>query len=187
MLNKLPPLARAPARSRVALLALTAAAAFAATSAAPPIARMASQPGQPSPAPPSGGGVGSAQQAKAAAMSNVRKHPTKTAGDPAAFIEASLANAGARVVLFSQSWCPHSAAAKALLERNGVRFAAVELDEYTDANAVKAELARTTGAGSTPRVFVACKCVGGADALQQAEAAGCLDRVLAAPDFAAAQ
>jgi hypothetical protein len=75
-------------------------------------------------------GLGAADAARAM-TSNVRKHPTKTAGDAAAFINDAL-NAN-RVVVWSQSWCPHSANVKKSLERHGVGYAAVELDEFADA------------------------------------------------------
>lgn len=68
-----------------------------------------------------------------------------------------------------------------------MKYSAVELDQYADAQAVKDHLAHMTGAGTTPRVFVAQKFVGGEDALVQAQKAGTMDLVLNAPDFASAQ
>jgi glutaredoxin len=59
------------------------------------------------------------------------------------------------VVVFSQSFCPHSAATKTLLQQLGAPFKAIELDEYTDGAAIKDVLKEMTGAGTTPRTFIA--------------------------------
>ena len=92
-----------------------------------------------------------------------------------------------QVVLFSQSWCPHSQSAKKILESKGVAYSSIELDEYKDSQSIKDALANLTGAGTTPRVFVAGKFVGGESDLIEAQKNNTLDLVLNAPDFAAQQ
>jgi glutaredoxin len=121
-----------------------------------------------------------------AGLQQLHLKPTVTAKDPQAYVQEALTRE--RVVIFSQTHCPHSTATKKLLEDAGVPYASVELDWLTNADAVKEELTRVTGAAATtPRVFVAKRFVGDHNALEAAKAAGTLERMLQTPDIAAQQ
>lgn len=85
------------------------------------------------------------------------------------------------VVVFSQTFCPHSAEAKIAL--SGVvdpeKVDVVELDQRPDGEEIKEALRDMTGAGTTPRVFIGGRFTGGGDETAEQLMDGRLQRQLA--------
>ncbi|ACO67445.1 predicted protein, partial [Micromonas commoda] len=65
------------------------------------------------------------------------------------------------VVVFSATYCPFSAAAKAALDDAGVPFTAVEWNQTEGGAGFAPALATLTGRSSIPSVWIAGECVGG--------------------------
>ncbi|EGN93545.1 hypothetical protein SERLA73DRAFT_189254 [Serpula lacrymans var. lacrymans S7.3] len=72
-----------------------------------------------------------------------------------------------KVTIFSKTWCPYSARAKALFVKDypGVPAHVLELDETDDGSAIQNYLAEKTGQRSVPNIFVNGTHVGGCDDL----------------------
>jgi len=68
-----------------------------------------------------------------------------------------------RVVAFTKSHCPHSAATKGSLSSEGIRFHAEDIDLWNpeDMKAAQDFFEQTTGARTVPRVFIDGNCIGG--------------------------
>ena len=103
--------------------------------------------------------------------------------------EASLARVRALiasddVVVFSATYCPFSAAAKAALTDAGVPFTAVEWNQTEGGAGFAPALATLTGRSSIPSVWIAGECVGGCNdgnpGVRPLIASGGLDAKLAA-------
>ena len=77
------------------------------------------------------------------------------------------------IVMYSTGWCPYCDRARALLERKGLPFREVKVDE--DPAARDAMLARSGGRRTVPQIFVGDHHVGGFDDLYALEKAGKLD------------
>ena len=80
------------------------------------------------------------------------------------------------VVVYSTGWCPYCVRAKALLERKGVPFREVRVDE--DPAERQAMLERSRGQRTVPQIFIGDRHVGGFDDLYALEKAGELDPLL---------
>jgi len=82
--------------------------------------------------------------------------------DPAR-IDARIAaeSASAPVFLYSFSTCPFCKRAKEILDQEGARFTALELDVEPDGPAIRARLGRLTGRTSMPAIWVGGEYVGG--------------------------
>jgi glutaredoxin 3 len=66
------------------------------------------------------------------------------------------------VVMFSFSGCPFCKSAKKLLDAEGAKYTAVELDQMgLEGKALRAELGRRTGRTSQPNIFIAGRGIGG--------------------------
>ncbi|KAI3433356.1 hypothetical protein D9Q98_003174 [Chlorella vulgaris] len=74
-------------------------------------------------------------------------------------IDAWIANNP--VVVFSWSGCPFCKKAKALLDSEGAKYTALELDQMPDGKAIRAELAKLTDRTSVPNIWIAGQNVGG--------------------------
>lgn len=83
---------------------------------------------------------------------------------------------GARVLMYSRSWCPYCERARALLTSKGVAFEEIDLDAHPEQR--EAMIARSGGAYTVPQIFIGERHVGGSDDLYQLEAAGGLDPLL---------
>ena len=81
----------------------------------------------------------------------------------------------ANVQIYTKSWCPYCARAKAHLDRKGVTY--TELD-VTSAPALEAEMVTRSQRRSVPQVFIDGHHVGGSDDLVEADRNGLLDRLL---------
>lgn len=65
------------------------------------------------------------------------------------------------VVVFSWTRCPFCKNAKALLDKTGAKYLAVELDTMDDGNAIRSQLAEMTNRTSMPNIFIQGKSYGG--------------------------
>ena len=80
------------------------------------------------------------------------------------------------VVVYSTGWCPYCERAKALLERKGIDFREIKVDE--DPTERDAMLKRSGGRRTVPQIFVGDRHVGGFDDLYALDKAGELDKLL---------
>lgn len=80
------------------------------------------------------------------------------------------------VIMYSTGWCPYCERARALLERKGVAFREVKVDE--DPAERDAMLERSGGRRTVPQIFVGDHHVGGFDDLYALDKAGGLDKLL---------
>ncbi|MCM2313106.1 MAG: glutaredoxin 3 [Steroidobacteraceae bacterium] len=77
--------------------------------------------------------------------------------------------------MYSTGWCPYCVRARALLERKGLPFREVKIDE--DPAERNAMLARSGGRRTVPQIFVGDHHVGGFDELYALDKAGKLDEL----------
>ena len=77
------------------------------------------------------------------------------------------------IVMYSSGWCPYCVRARALLERKGLAFSEIKIDE--DPAGRDAMLARSGGRRTVPQIFVGELHVGGFDDLYALDKAGKLD------------
>lgn len=82
----------------------------------------------------------------------------------------------AEVKVYSTTFCPYCVRAKSLLERKGVAFTEINLDE--EAPEVKTELIQKTRHRTVPQIFINNEFIGGFDQLYALEKAGKLDELL---------
>lgn len=80
------------------------------------------------------------------------------------------------IVVYSTAWCGYCDRAKALLERKGLVYRDIRVDE--DPAERQAMLARTGGRRTVPQVFIGDRHVGGFDELYALDKAGELDTLL---------
>ncbi len=81
-----------------------------------------------------------------------------------------------RIEIYTKSWCPFCARAKADLNEKGVAFQ--EIDVTNDARR-DAEMVERAGRTSVPQIFIDGVHLGGSDDLRAAMSSGELDRLLA--------
>jgi len=79
------------------------------------------------------------------------------------------------IVMYSSGWCPYCVRARALLERKGLAFSEIKIDE--DPAGRDAMLARSGGRRTVPQIFVGELHVGGFDDLYALDKAGKLDEL----------
>jgi glutaredoxin 3 len=84
-------------------------------------------------------------------------------------------NATPEIVMYSTAWCPYCERARALLQRKGLPFREVKVDE--DPAERQAMLARSGGRRTVPQIFVGDHHVGGFDDLYALDKAGKLDEL----------
>jgi glutaredoxin 3 len=77
--------------------------------------------------------------------------------------------------MYSTGWCPYCVRARALLERKGLPFREIKIDE--DPAERDAMLARSGGRRTVPQIFVGDHHVGGFDELYALDKAGKLDEL----------
>ncbi|TAK55842.1 MAG: glutaredoxin 3 [Gammaproteobacteria bacterium] len=80
------------------------------------------------------------------------------------------------VTIYTRSWCPYCQRALALLQRRGIGYRELSLD---DGPAVREEMIARSGRRTVPQVFIGDHHVGGSDDLAAIERSGELDRLLA--------
>ena len=77
------------------------------------------------------------------------------------------------IVVYSTGWCPYCVRARALLERKGLPFREIKVDE--DPAEREAMLARSGGRRTVPQIFIGERHVGGFDELYALDKSGQLD------------
>ncbi len=88
-----------------------------------------------------------------------------------------------RVEIYTKSWCPFCARARALLDSKGVAYE--HIDVTTDA-VREMEMVKRAGGHTVPQIFIDGRGIGGSDDLAALEAAGQLDSLLSNEAHAAA-
>ena len=81
------------------------------------------------------------------------------------------------VEIYTTPFCPYCRAAKSLLQRKGVRFNEIDVDD--DFKLRQAMVDRANGLTTVPQIFIGTTHVGGSDDLHALERAGKLDALLA--------
>ena len=81
------------------------------------------------------------------------------------------------VTIYTTSWCPYCASAKALLTRKGVDFHEIDVDRVDGA---RETMIGRAGRTSVPQIFIGDDHVGGCDDLHALERGGRLDPLLTA-------
>ena len=84
--------------------------------------------------------------------------------------------AHAEIVMYSTGWCPYCDRARGLLERKGVAFSEIKVDE--DPAQREVMLKRSGGRRTVPQIFIGDRLVGGFDDLYALDKAGELDKLL---------
>jgi len=82
----------------------------------------------------------------------------------------------ATVVIYTTHICPYCDQAKALLNRKGVKYTEIFVDEDDKQRAIMME---RTGRRTVPQIFINDQPIGGSDDLHALEHAGKLDGLLA--------
>jgi glutaredoxin 3 len=80
------------------------------------------------------------------------------------------------IVMYSTGWCPYCDRARGLLQRKGVAFREVKVDE--DDSERDAMLKRSGGRRTVPQIFIGDRHVGGYDELYALDKAGEFDKLL---------
>jgi len=81
------------------------------------------------------------------------------------------------IIVYSTGWCPYCVRARALLERKGLPFREIKVDENPAER--EAMLARSGGRRTVPQIFIGDHHVGGFDELYALDKAGKLDALTA--------
>jgi glutaredoxin 3 len=81
-----------------------------------------------------------------------------------------------KVELYTTSWCPYCTRARMLLQRKGVAFIDLDIDEIPERR--REMIQRTGGRTSVPQIFINGELIGGSDDLAALDAAGLLDAKL---------
>jgi glutaredoxin 3 len=81
------------------------------------------------------------------------------------------------IIVYSTGWCPYCVRARALLERKGLPFREIKVDENPAER--EAMLARSGGRRTVPQIFIGDHHVGGFDELYALDKAGKLDELTA--------
>jgi len=83
-----------------------------------------------------------------------------------------------KVEIYSTMFCPYCARARALLERKGVAFITIDLDEHSERR--DEMVSRAGGLYTVPQIFIDGEHIGGSDDLAALDRAGRLDAKLRA-------
>jgi glutaredoxin 3 len=82
----------------------------------------------------------------------------------------------AQVEMYATAWCPYCARARALLERKGVDYTEIDIEEEP---ARRAEMIhRAGGRSSVPQIFIDGEHIGGSDEMAALDRKGLLDKKL---------
>jgi glutaredoxin 3 len=82
------------------------------------------------------------------------------------------------ILMYSTAWCPYCVRAKSLLDRKGLAFREIRVDE--NPAELDVMLARSGGRRTVPQIFIGDRHVGGFDELYALDKSGELD-TLASP------
>ena len=78
--------------------------------------------------------------------------------------------------MYATGWCGFCERARALLERKGVRYTEIDLESEPKR---RAEMIERSGRRTVPQIFIDGQPIGGSEELEELEASGALDRLLA--------
>jgi glutaredoxin 3 len=81
----------------------------------------------------------------------------------------------AEVKVYVTEYCPYCTRAKALLQRKGVPFEAIDVEDDPEK---RAWLAKATGQRTVPQIFIDGRSIGGCDDMHALDRTGELDRLL---------
>lgn len=81
------------------------------------------------------------------------------------------------IVMYSTGWCPYCVRAKSLLERKGLAYREIKVDEDPAERDIM--LSRSGGRRTVPQIFIGDRHVGGFDDLYALERSGELDALTA--------
>ena len=79
------------------------------------------------------------------------------------------------VTLYTKSWCPYCARAKQLLEKQGISYTELDVEQSPE---LLQEMIQRSGRFTVPQVFVGDRHIGGSDDLYAAHVSGELDHAL---------
>ena len=80
------------------------------------------------------------------------------------------------VVMYSTTYCPYCERARALLNRKGVAFREIKVDD--DPSQREVMLRRSSGRRTVPQIFIGERHVGGFDDMNALDRSGALDPLL---------
>jgi glutaredoxin 3 len=80
------------------------------------------------------------------------------------------------ITIYTKSWCPYCADAKALLSKKGAKYTEIPVKSPAE----QAEMAKKAGRSTVPQIWIGERHVGGCDDLYALDSRGELDRLLAA-------
>ncbi|KAI8894989.1 glutaredoxin-1 [Globomyces pollinis-pini] len=83
-----------------------------------------------------------------------------------------------RVLIFSKSYCPYCAKAKALLTKNNLDFTSYELDKRSDGSQIQDYLFTLNNQKTVPSIYINQTHVGGSDDLTKAFQNGTVKKLL---------
>jgi glutaredoxin 3 len=81
------------------------------------------------------------------------------------------------IVMYSTGWCPYCVRAKSLLERKGLAYREIKVDEDPAERDIM--LTRSGGRRTVPQIFIGDRHVGGFDDLYALDKSGELDTLTA--------
>ena len=81
------------------------------------------------------------------------------------------------IVMYSTAWCGYCQRARNLLERKGVQYREIKIDEDTKEREVM--LQKSNGRRTVPQIFIGERHIGGYDDLAALDRSGELDKLLA--------
>ena len=79
------------------------------------------------------------------------------------------------VTMYTTGWCGYCARARALLERKGVAWTEINLE---DEPGRRAEMIERSGRRTVPQIFIGERHIGGSEELRELEDSGTLDQML---------
>jgi glutaredoxin 3 len=82
----------------------------------------------------------------------------------------------AQVEMYATAWCPYCARARALLQKKGVAFTEIDIEE--EPRRRDEMIKRARGRTSVPQIFIDGKHIGGSDEMAALDRAGKLDAKL---------
>jgi glutaredoxin 3 len=85
------------------------------------------------------------------------------------------APAGSSILVYTTGWCPFCMRAKALLERKGLKYREINVEDDPD---LRAQMTQRTGRRTVPQIFIGETHVGGFDELSALDRAGGLAPLL---------
>lgn len=82
----------------------------------------------------------------------------------------------AEIEIYTTIWCPYCARARALLDRKGVAYDNIDINEHPERRSEMIQ--RAGGRTSVPQIFINGKHIGGSDELVMLDREGRLDEKL---------